>query len=169
LRLAIRAAWALRASELAPGEIGALIHMPIVDTTRLREEWGFTCAWSSRAALADMARAAHGRVTLGKKTTRLPWRVPPGSTEHIGKLSAAALRLTYADEVDRVMRDITEVRSHVVGESDLLKSAANQRLLSDLADHAALLVQLGRRHSFGSEVVARAAAVSETARKGVQK
>jgi hypothetical protein len=102
LRAAIAAAWKAGLSELQPAEIGALLYMPLVDTTRLREEWGFTCAWTSRDAVADMGRAAHGRVSLGKKTLRLPWRVPSGSDPHLGRITAALLRRTYTDEVDRV-------------------------------------------------------------------
>jgi nucleoside-diphosphate-sugar epimerase len=51
-------------SELAPGEISGLLYTPIVDTGRLRQEWGFSCRWSSRAALRDMARAAHSAVLV---------------------------------------------------------------------------------------------------------
>ena len=80
LRAGINAAWRIGMSELAPGEIGGLLYMPIVDTTRLQRDWEFTCQWSSRAALCDMARAAHGLVTLGKRTVTLPWRVNPGSS-----------------------------------------------------------------------------------------
>jgi hypothetical protein len=166
LQTAIGAAWKLGVSELAPGEIGGLLYMPIVDTTRLREDWGFTCAWSSRAALGDMARASRGVVTLGKKTVTLPWRVPPGSPDHIGPLRAILLRRTYADEVDRVVRDIGQVVSKVsAGEGP--EAAARRQLILDMAAHSTLLARIGDQAHMPPHVVARATQASQAAREGI--
>ncbi|MET0317323.1 MAG: NAD-dependent epimerase/dehydratase family protein [Rhodococcus fascians] len=166
LRNGIQAAWNLRVSELAPGEIGGLLYMPIVDTTRLREEWGFTCAWTSRAALTDLARAAHGRVTLGKKTVRVPWRVPENASTRVGRLGASVLRRTYADEVDRVVRDIADVEAQSVGVTDPLRTAATGQLLEDLARHATVLATLGREHGFDLGAVSRAETAAHVAQSG---
>jgi nucleoside-diphosphate-sugar epimerase len=165
LRTAIGAAWKLGVSELAPGEIGALLYMPIVDTTRLRDEWGFTCAWSSRAALEDMARAAHGVVTLGMKTVTLPWRIPRGSSDHVGPLRAALLRRTYADEVDRVDRDVVALTSGPSTSEDRPEDVRRE-LLADVAAHAALLARIGERADMPRLAVERAVHASQSATEG---
>jgi nucleoside-diphosphate-sugar epimerase len=161
LRRVISAAWKLQVSELAPAEVGALLYMPIVDTTRLREEWGFTCAWSSRAAMTDMARAMHGRVTVGKKTLRLPWRVAMGADPDIGKLSALLLRRTYAEEVDRAVSDLAGVLADGASAADEFQRAARAQLVADIADHAALLAIIGERQGYPSNVVAEAASAAQ--------
>jgi nucleoside-diphosphate-sugar epimerase len=168
IRLGIEAAWKLGASEVTPGEMGGLLYMPAVDTTRMREEWGFTCAWSTRAAAVDMARAAHGLITLGKKTIRLPWRFPLGSAPTVNKLSAALLRHTYAGEVNAVVRDIADVEAQAADETNQFTSAANRELLADLADHAAALATLGDQHSFDHNAVNHAAVARDLARSRTQ-
>jgi nucleoside-diphosphate-sugar epimerase len=166
LQTAIGSAWKLGVSELAPGEMGGLLYMPIVDTTRLREEWGFSCAWSSKAALEDMARASHGIVTLGKKTVTLPWRVPLGASDEVGPLRAVLLRRTYADEVDRVVSDIEQLVANVspgAGPED----AARRQLISDMAAHSALLARIGERSRLPRHLITRATQASEAAREGI--
>jgi nucleoside-diphosphate-sugar epimerase len=166
LQTAIGAAWKLGVSELAPGEIGGLLYMPIVDTGRLREDWGFSCEWSSGAALEDMARASHGVVTLGKKTVTAPWRVPLSSPDHVGHLRAILLRRTYADEVDRVVRDIGQLVSKVsAGEGP--EGAARRQLILDMAAHSTLLARIGDQAHMPPNVVARAAQAGEAAREGI--
>jgi len=160
LRGAIAAAWKAGASELQPAEIGALLYMPIVDTTKLREEWGFRCAWTSRYALTDMARAAHGRVSLGKKTLRLPWRVPLGADSHVRGISAILLRRKYADEVDWAVRNLADLRSHMASAGDDEQVAAHQRLVDDLTEHAALLATIGEQQGYPRQTVTRAAAAA---------
>jgi len=164
LRFGINAAWKVGASELAPSEIGGLLYMPIVDTTRLREQWGFSCQWSSGAALRDMARAAHGIVTLGKKTVRLPWRVAHGSSEQLGPLRSILLRRTYADEVDRVAKDLAEVASRKT--VDMPSGQARRQLVADLAAHSALLATIGEQLDLPDHLVAQARQASETADGG---
>jgi nucleoside-diphosphate-sugar epimerase len=166
LQTAVGAAWKLGVSELAPGEIGGLLYMPIVDTTRLREEWRFTCAWSSRTALEDMARASHGVVTLGKKTVTLPWRIPPGSPDHVGLLRAILLRRTYADEVDRVVRDIGALVSNVSAEEGP-EATARRQLMLDMAAHSTLLARIGSQAHMPARVVVRATQASEAAMEGI--
>lgn len=162
LQAAIGAAWKLGVSELAPGEIGGLLYMPIVDTTRLRDAWGFSCAWSSRAALEDMARASHGVVTLGKKTVTLPWRIQRGSSDHVGPLRAVLLRRTYTDEVDRVDRDITRLTSNFSG-SENHRDVARRQLLADVGAHAEKLARIGERTGMPRQAVERAVHASQAA------
>jgi nucleoside-diphosphate-sugar epimerase len=164
LRGAIAAAWKAGVSELQPAEIGALLYMPIVDTTRLREEWGFTCVWTSRDALTDMARAAHGRVSLGKKTRRLPWRVPLGADPAVRGMAAILLRRRYADEVEWVVRNLADLRSYALSGGDREAVTAHQRLVHDLAEHAALLATIGEQHGYPRQTVARARGAVAAAR-----
>ena len=165
LRAGVSVAWRYQLAELAPAEIGALLYMPIVDTTRLREEWGFTCAWTSREALADMARAAHGLTTLGKKTVRLPWRVPMGSSSQLSRISARLIRRTYADEVDRAVSDIDTTGARNLRGADEFRREAQRQLMSDLAGYAELLTEIGRREGYSGDVVARGAAAADKARR----
>ncbi|MCW2514394.1 MAG: galE4 [Mycobacterium sp.] len=164
LRSGINAAWQLGVSELAPGEIGGLLDMPIVDTTRLHEYWGFTCQWSSSAALRDMARAAHGVTTLGKKTIRLPWRISSNSEEDIGPVRSILLRRTYADEVNRVARDLSDVTSST--SVDIPIGSAREELVEDLAAYAALLARIGQQIRAPGHLVARAQDASDSANEG---
>ena len=166
LRSAIAAAWRLGVSELAPGEIGGLLHMPIVDTTRLREEWNFECAWSSADALRDMARAGHGVVTLGKSTIRLPWRFTPGTAGYTGRLRALMLRRTYAEEIEWLNREIRAVRGAGSMAGDAPANAAQRALLADLATHGEQLARLGRRCHVPSHLIERAAKAGESAAAG---
>jgi nucleoside-diphosphate-sugar epimerase len=48
---------------------------PLMDTARLRDEWGFRPAWDSQECVEDAALAVRGRVTLGKRVISLPWRL----------------------------------------------------------------------------------------------
>lgn len=164
LHSGIRAAFKLGVSELAPSEIGGLLYMPIVDTARLRDEWNFTCQWSSTAALRDMARAAHGVVTLGKKTVRLPWRIAADSPESIGCVRAQLLRITYADEIDRLSADIEQAKSQPA--DDMPSGSAREELLADLAAHSDLLVRIGERSKLPGNLVARAVRASAAAKEG---
>lgn len=166
LRAGVSAAWKFQLAELAPAEIGALLYMPIVDTTRLREEWGFTCAWSSREALADMARAAHGLSTLGKKTVRLPWRVPMGSSPELSRLSARLIRRTYAEEVDRAVADLTDVQARDLTGADEFRRDAQRQLMADLVGYVQLLAKIGRREGYDGSAVVRATSAADKADVG---
>ncbi|HSS24851.1 MAG TPA: sugar epimerase family protein [Mycobacterium sp.] len=48
---------------------------PLMDTSRLRDEWGFLPAWNSEECVEDFALAVRGRVTLGRRVISLPWRL----------------------------------------------------------------------------------------------
>lgn len=56
-------------------ELERLHGAPLMDTSRLRGEWGFTPAWNADECARDFALAVRGRVTLGKRTVSLPWRL----------------------------------------------------------------------------------------------
>ncbi len=48
---------------------------PLMDTSRLRDEWGFRPAWNSDECIEDFALAVRGRVAVGKRVVSLPWRL----------------------------------------------------------------------------------------------
>ena len=62
--------------EASPAEFELLLNFPIMDTSRLVDEWGYTPAWTAEECLDDFALAVRGRVVLGKKVFTLPWRMP---------------------------------------------------------------------------------------------
>jgi nucleoside-diphosphate-sugar epimerase/phosphohistidine swiveling domain-containing protein len=47
----------------------------VIDTSRLRDEWDYSPAWTAEATVEDFARAARGRVALGSTIAALPWRL----------------------------------------------------------------------------------------------
>ncbi|KAA1247370.1 sugar epimerase family protein [Mycobacterium simiae] len=49
--------------------------IPVMDTTRLHDEWQFHPAWTAEESLADFSLAVRGRVSLGRKVIALPWRL----------------------------------------------------------------------------------------------
>lgn len=48
---------------------------PVMDTTALRDGWGFQPVWSAAEAVEDFALAVRGRLCLGKRVISLPWRL----------------------------------------------------------------------------------------------
>ena len=58
-------------------ELDLLRRAPLMDTARLRDEWGFQPAWHADECIDDLALAVRGRVTLGKRVISLPWRLAP--------------------------------------------------------------------------------------------
>jgi nucleoside-diphosphate-sugar epimerase/phosphohistidine swiveling domain-containing protein len=56
-------------------ELDLVRSAPPMDTSRLREEWGFLPAWNAEECVDDFALAVRGRVTVGKRVVSLPWRL----------------------------------------------------------------------------------------------
>ena len=48
---------------------------PLMDTSRLRDEWGLLPAWNSEECVEDFALAVRGRVTVANRVISLPWRL----------------------------------------------------------------------------------------------
>jgi nucleoside-diphosphate-sugar epimerase/phosphohistidine swiveling domain-containing protein len=48
---------------------------PLMDTSRLRDEWGFLPVWDSEECVEDFALAVRGRVTVANRVIALPWRL----------------------------------------------------------------------------------------------
>jgi phosphohistidine swiveling domain-containing protein len=62
--------------EASPAEFNLLLNLPIMDTSRLLNEWGYQPAWTASECIDDFALAVRGRVSLGKNVFTLPWRTP---------------------------------------------------------------------------------------------
>jgi len=56
-------------------EFEMLQSAPLMDTSRLRDEWGFAPTWNGDECVADFALAVRGRLTLGRRALALPWRL----------------------------------------------------------------------------------------------
>jgi len=61
---------------LDPGAVEAFLNFPLVDTTRLTDEFGFRSAWTSRECVEDFGRTNRSHVFLGTRRVPLPWRWP---------------------------------------------------------------------------------------------
>jgi nucleoside-diphosphate-sugar epimerase/phosphohistidine swiveling domain-containing protein len=60
---------------LNPAELDRLLSAPPMDTALLRDKWNFTPAWSAEECVEDVALAVRGRVSVGRWSTSLPWRL----------------------------------------------------------------------------------------------
>lgn len=75
-RVLLRSMARFQLGELDPAAMDALQYMPVADTTRLRETFGFRCAWSTAETIVDMARTGSRYAYLGLRRLDLPWRLP---------------------------------------------------------------------------------------------
>src|SRR5581483_2519049 len=48
---------------------------PLMDTSRLRDQWAFTPAWNAGECVEDLALGLRGRVAVGQRVMSLPWRI----------------------------------------------------------------------------------------------
>jgi len=60
--------------EASPAEFDLLLNLPLMDISRLLDDWGYTPAWTAEECLDDFALAVRGRLSLGKTVLTLPWR-----------------------------------------------------------------------------------------------
>jgi nucleoside-diphosphate-sugar epimerase len=72
---AIEFAWKHDLADITPGEAAGISYLPRMDTTRLREDWGFECAWSTADGVVDLRRAVTGITAVAKKRVEVPWRL----------------------------------------------------------------------------------------------
>lgn len=59
----------------ALAELELVQSAPLMDISRLRDEWGFLPAWNAAESIDDFALAVRGRVAVGKRLITLPWRL----------------------------------------------------------------------------------------------
>jgi len=57
------------------GDLQRLLDVPQMDTSRMREDWKFTPAWTAEECADDFALAVRGRMTLGRRLVSLPWQL----------------------------------------------------------------------------------------------
>jgi nucleoside-diphosphate-sugar epimerase/phosphohistidine swiveling domain-containing protein len=74
LKRAMDAMWKYNLAEVDPAAYQTLRFMPVVDTTALREQWGFRCGYTTAGCVADFARATNWFRYLGRRRVELPWR-----------------------------------------------------------------------------------------------
>jgi nucleoside-diphosphate-sugar epimerase len=72
---AIEFMWEHDLADITPGEAAGISYLPRMATDRLRDEWGFECAWSTAEAVLDLRRAVTGIVSVAKRRFELPWRL----------------------------------------------------------------------------------------------
>lgn len=72
---AIEFAWKHNLADITPGEAAGISYLPRMDTTRLRTEWGFECAWSTADGVVDLRRAVTGITAVAKRRVEIPWRL----------------------------------------------------------------------------------------------
>jgi nucleoside-diphosphate-sugar epimerase/phosphohistidine swiveling domain-containing protein len=60
---------------LSSPELDHLLGAPAMDTSLLHDQWHFTPAWSAEECVEDIALAVRGRVSVGRWSTSLPWRL----------------------------------------------------------------------------------------------
>lgn len=77
----LKATFAIGASEVDPEAMAALKHFPLVDTTRLTEEFGFRTGLSSAETVRDMMRSGSRYVSIGPRVVPFPRRLPFIDTE----------------------------------------------------------------------------------------
>jgi len=64
----VRATWFMRLGAMDPGEFNSMRYLPIVDASRLHDEWGFAPEYSTVAALADFRIALDRVIGVGRFT-----------------------------------------------------------------------------------------------------
>lgn len=62
-------------TDLDPGSFDAMMWFPTVDTSRLKQEWGFRCAYTSEEAVVDFGRSTYWFTYLGNRRFDVPWRI----------------------------------------------------------------------------------------------
>jgi nucleoside-diphosphate-sugar epimerase/phosphohistidine swiveling domain-containing protein len=96
--------------ESVPGVLDLFLHWPLGETRRLREDFGFTCSYSSADAVADMKDWSSSQITLGNRSFRKPARQAQGVAYPrvvIGDDGAAEriMPAQYTGEFDNVTGD----------------------------------------------------------------
>ncbi len=93
-----------------PDLIELFMHYPLGDTRKLREEFGFTCAYSSADAVADMTDWSSSKWTVGTRSVRKPIRlaepaVYPRETSGPDGSAVQIVPAEYTGEFDNVTGD----------------------------------------------------------------
>jgi nucleoside-diphosphate-sugar epimerase/phosphohistidine swiveling domain-containing protein len=111
LKRAMDAMWKYNLAEVDPAAYQTLRFMPVVDTTVLREQWGFRCGYTTAECVADFARATNWFRYLGRRRVELPWRtkypvtrvpleVPPPDGGELAPAAAPGVAGEFDHQVD---------------------------------------------------------------------
>ncbi|QLL09857.1 NAD-dependent epimerase/dehydratase family protein [Mycobacterium vicinigordonae] len=100
----------VRDYESVPDLVELFLHYPLGDTRRLREEFGFSCAYSSAEAVADMTDWSSSKWTVGPRSMRKPIRLaePVAFPRDTSAADGSADRIVppeYTGEFDSVTGD----------------------------------------------------------------
>ncbi|MCB0936628.1 MAG: NAD-dependent epimerase/dehydratase family protein [Mycobacterium sp.] len=96
--------------ESVPDLIELFLHYPLGDTRRLREEFGFTCAYSSADAVGDMTDTSSSFITVGTRSLRRPTSLaipvvhPPDTSAEDGT-AVQVVPTEYTGEFDNATAD----------------------------------------------------------------
>lgn len=93
-----------------PDLIDLFLHYPLGDTRKLREDFGFRCAYSSADAVGDMTDWSASMWTVGTRSVRKPNRlaVPAVHARHTSGADGSSTRIVppdYTGEFDNVTGD----------------------------------------------------------------
>lgn len=104
---AVEFMWDHDLTAISPGEAAGMSYLPRVATDRLRDEWGFECAWSTADGLLDLRRAVTGVVSFANRRYDLPWRLRfptqrPGDV-HLDEDTVPPETLAEPGELDSVV------------------------------------------------------------------
>ncbi|MGV0577839.1 NAD-dependent epimerase/dehydratase family protein [Mycolicibacterium elephantis] len=96
--------------ESVPDLIELFLHYPLGDTRKLKEQFGFQCAFSSADAVADMTDWSSSMWTLGARSVRKPMRLagPAVFPRNTSGADGSATRIVppeYTGEFDSVTGD----------------------------------------------------------------
>ncbi|MGE2815128.1 sugar epimerase family protein [Mycobacterium heidelbergense] len=58
-----------------PADLQLVRGAPLMDTSRLRDKWGFEPTWSAQECIDDFAPAVRGRITVANRVISLSWRL----------------------------------------------------------------------------------------------
>jgi nucleoside-diphosphate-sugar epimerase/phosphohistidine swiveling domain-containing protein len=81
--------WKHHLANIEPATLDGLTWPPVVDTTRLSRDWGFTCSMSGLEAAQDAGRVFERAVYLGARRVDAPWRMTWAPTEVLADLPPA--------------------------------------------------------------------------------
>jgi nucleoside-diphosphate-sugar epimerase/phosphohistidine swiveling domain-containing protein len=100
----------VRIYESVPDLVELFMHYPRGDTRKLREDFGFTCAYSSADAVADMTDWSSSKWTVGARSVRKPIRlaepvVYPRDTSGPDGSGVQIVPPEYTGEFDNVTGD----------------------------------------------------------------
>ena len=86
---ALRFSWEHDLLNIEPETLDGLVWPPVVDTTRLAEEWGFTCGWSGAEAAQAAGRIFSRSMYFGARRVDAPWRMKWAPTKLAADLPPA--------------------------------------------------------------------------------